>query len=137
SRGFPTVAIGGSAGGVHALQNFFESLPDTVNAAFVVILHLDPEHQSELPVVLAARSKMAVTQVSGRTRLEPGHVYVIPPNLQLLVTDGHLTLAEFNEPRWRRAPIDLSSVRSPGSEATISPSFCRAQARTDRSASRR
>jgi two-component system, chemotaxis family, CheB/CheR fusion protein len=45
--------------------------------------------------------------VSGRVRLEPRHVYVIPPNRQLLVTDQHLATAEFDEPRWQRAPIDL------------------------------
>ena len=50
---------------------------------------------------------MPVTQVSGRIPLEPRHVYVIPPNRQLLVTDQHLALAEFDEPRWQRAPIDL------------------------------
>ena len=104
---FPTVGIGTSAGGVHALQVFFETLPDDVDAAFVVIVHLDPEHQSELSKILAARTRMPVAQVSGRVRLEPRRVYVIPPNRQLLVTDQHLALAEFDEPRWHRAPIDL------------------------------
>jgi two-component system CheB/CheR fusion protein len=103
----PTVGIGASAGGVHALQQFFESLPADVNAAFVVVVHLDPTHESELASILATRTKMPVTQVSGRTRLEPGRVYIIPPNRQLLVTDQHLALAEFDEPRWQRAPIDL------------------------------
>jgi two-component system CheB/CheR fusion protein len=106
-RRFPTVGIGSSAGGVHALQMFFESLPDSVDAAFVVVVHLDPEHQSELPSILAARTKMPVTQVSGRVKLEPRHVYVIPPNRQLMVTDQHLAIAQFDEPRWQRAPIDL------------------------------
>jgi two-component system, chemotaxis family, CheB/CheR fusion protein len=104
---FPTVGIGTSAGGVHALQMFFESLPDDVDAAFVVIVHLDPGRQSELSSILAARTRMPVTQVTGRTPIEPRHVYVIPPNRQLLVTDQHLALAEFDEPRWQRAPIDL------------------------------
>ena len=104
---FPTVGIGTSAGGVHALQMFFESLPDKVDAAFVVIVHLDPEHQSELPNILATRTKMPVAQVGGRERIHPGHVYVIPPNRQLRVEDQHLEIAEFEEPRWRRAPIDL------------------------------
>ncbi len=104
---FPTVGIGASAGGLHALQEFFESLPDGVEAAFVVIVHLDPAHQSELANILATRTKMPVTQVSGRVPLEPGHVYVIPPNRQLLISDQHLSTAEFDEPRWQRAPIDL------------------------------
>jgi two-component system CheB/CheR fusion protein len=104
---FPTVGIGTSAGGVRALQMFFESLREDVNAAFVVVVHLDPAHQSELSNIIAARTKMPVAQVTGRVRLEAGHVYVIPPNRQLLVTDQHLALAEFDEPRWQRAPIDL------------------------------
>ncbi len=104
---FPTVAIGTSAGGVRALQEFFESLPKDVNAAFVVIVHLDPAHQSELPNILATRTRMPVTQVTGHIPIEPGHVYVIPPNRQLVVTDHHLSVAEFDEPRWQRTPIDL------------------------------
>jgi two-component system, chemotaxis family, CheB/CheR fusion protein len=104
---FPTVGIGASAGGVHALQMFFESLPDDVDAAFVVIVHLDPGHQSELPKILAARTRMPVTQVSGLTPIEPRHVYVIPPNRQLRATDHHLAITEFDQPRWQRAPIDI------------------------------
>jgi two-component system, chemotaxis family, CheB/CheR fusion protein len=104
---FPTVGIGTSAGGVHVLQMFFDSLPDDVDAAFVVVVHLDPGHQSELANILAARTRMPVAQVEGRVRIEARHVYVIPPNRQLLVTDHHLALAEFDEPRWQRAPIDL------------------------------
>ena len=55
ANGFPTVGIGTSAGGVHALQTFFESLPDDVDAAFVVVLHLDPGRQSELSSIIFAQ----------------------------------------------------------------------------------
>jgi two-component system, chemotaxis family, CheB/CheR fusion protein len=104
---FPVVGIGTSAGGVQALQTFFESLPDDINAAFVVVVHLDPGRQSELSSILATRTKMPVTQVSGLTPIEPRHVYVIPPNRQLRATDHHLAITAFDEPRWQRAPIDL------------------------------
>jgi two-component system, chemotaxis family, CheB/CheR fusion protein len=103
---FPTVGIGASAGGVKALQAFFEELPADLEAAFVVIVHLDPWRPSELSNILSSRTRMPVTQVSGLTPLEPGHVYVIPPNRQLMATDHHLAIAEFDEPRWQRAPID-------------------------------
>jgi chemotaxis response regulator CheB len=49
AKRFPTVGIGTSAGGVHALQMFFESLPDDVDAAFVVVVHLDPSRQTSFP----------------------------------------------------------------------------------------
>ncbi|HEY1886417.1 MAG TPA: chemotaxis protein CheB, partial [Roseiarcus sp.] len=107
AKRFPTVGIGTSAGGVHALQMFFESLPEDVDAAFVVIVHLDPGRQSELSSILSARTRMPVAQVTGRMALESRRVYVIPPNRQLLASDHHLALAEFDEPRWQRAPIDL------------------------------
>src|SRR5262245_47456902 len=78
------VGIGASAGGVSALQHFFESLPERdVDAAFVVVVHLDPGHQSELAAILAARTRMPVTQVDRPVQVEAGHVYVIPPNRQL------------------------------------------------------
>jgi two-component system, chemotaxis family, CheB/CheR fusion protein len=107
AKRFPTVGIGTSAGGVHALQMFFENLPDNVDAAFVVVVHLDPGRQSELSSILATRTRMPVAQVSSRMALRSRHVYVIPPNRQLLVTDQHLAITEFDEPRWQRAPIDL------------------------------
>jgi two-component system, chemotaxis family, CheB/CheR fusion protein len=79
----PVVGIGASAGGVNALQAFFKALPDSPNAAFVVVVHLDPKHRSELAAILAGRTAMPVTQVEGSERLQNNHVYVIAPNCSL------------------------------------------------------
>jgi two-component system CheB/CheR fusion protein len=54
------VAIGASAGGVQALQALFSAMADNTGAAFVVIVHLDPERRSELPSILASRTRMPV-----------------------------------------------------------------------------
>ncbi len=102
----PVVAIGASAGGIQALQTFFKAMPAETGAAFVVILHLDPEHRSDLSSILGARTPMAVTQVQKRTTIEPNHIYVIPPNRQLIVSNGSLDTCEFTEERGKRAPID-------------------------------
>ena len=106
-KSFATVGIGASAGGVRALQEFFESLPEDVDAAFVVVIHLDPSHQSELANILASRTRLPVFQVKDRVPLEPRHVYVISPNRQLAIADGCLAVGEFDQPRWKRAPIDI------------------------------
>ena len=103
---FPIVAIGASAGGVRALQAFFSALPESVGAAFVVVIHLDPEHDSELAEVISAQAPFPVQQVRDAIRIEPDHVYVIPPNRRLYVSDRELRVAAFDEPRGRRAPID-------------------------------
>ena len=62
------VLIGASAGGVQALQNFFGALPACTGAAFVVVVHLDPTHQSETPSIIAARTRMPVVQIGQRQR---------------------------------------------------------------------
>jgi two-component system CheB/CheR fusion protein len=101
------VGIGASAGGIQALQSFFAALPDDTGAAFVVIVHLDPKSRSELPSILAARTRMPVSQVAATERLQANHVYVIPPDRQLQLSDHQISTAAFGEPRGRRAPIDL------------------------------
>ena len=100
------VGIGASAGGLKALQVFFESLPDNTGMAFVVITHLHPEYESHLAEILQSSTQMPVTQVSGLVPLEGNHVYVIPPNRRLVMADSQLDITEFNEPRGQRTPVD-------------------------------
>jgi two-component system CheB/CheR fusion protein len=99
--------MGASAGGIRALQSFFAALPAQTGIAFVVVVHLSPEHESNLAQVLQSHTAMTVEQVTGRVPLAPDHVYVIPPNQDLRITDGHLALTDFEAPRGRRAPIDV------------------------------
>src|SRR5262245_57024777 len=73
------VGIGASAGGLTALQAFFESLPTKTGLAYVVVTHLHPEHESHLADLLQGRTRMSVSQVLSRTLIEPDHVYCIPP----------------------------------------------------------
>ncbi len=100
------VGIGASAGGLKALQAFFEALPDDTNMAFVVITHLHPEHESHLAEILQNSTRMPVTQVSGLVSVEKDHVYVIPPNRRLVMEDSQIDLSEFKEPRGQRTPVD-------------------------------
>ena len=104
---FPVVGIGASAGGLHALQILFEALPDKTGAAFVVIVHLDPQHPSYLTSILSLKTTMKVLQVAEPTQLHANTVYVIPPNRHLLVSGDKIEAAAFEEPRGQRAPIDL------------------------------
>jgi two-component system CheB/CheR fusion protein len=100
------VAIGASAGGLQALQSFFAAIPDNTGAAFVVIVHLDPKHRSELADILSARTHMPVAQVDGREKLQPDHVYVIAPDRRLQLIDHEISASEFEEPPRQRSPVD-------------------------------
>lgn len=101
------IGVGASAGGLRALQAFFRALPADTGMTFVVIVHLSPEHESVLADVLQPHTQMPVRQVTERLEMLANHVYVIPPAKRLLVTEGHLDLAEFDMPRGRRLQIDV------------------------------
>ena len=68
---FLVVGLGASAGGVQALRNFFSHVPADTNMAYVVILHLSPDHDSQLAEVLQSTSLLPVTKVERRTRVKP------------------------------------------------------------------
>jgi two-component system CheB/CheR fusion protein len=103
----PIVGIGASAGGLKALTEFLDAMPPDAGAAFVVIVHLDPNARSDLPNILASKSKMPVRQVTESAELNANCIYVIPPDRQLHVADGEVSALPFKEPRGQRAPIDL------------------------------
>ena len=104
---FLIAGIGASAGGVQALQAFFEATPADSGIAYVVILHLSPNHDSHLAEVLRYSTKMPVTQVIEKTSIEANHVYVIPPDKHLDMEDGHLIVSSNIDIAERRAPVDI------------------------------
>jgi Chemotaxis response regulator containing a CheY-like receiver domain and a methylesterase domain len=105
---FLVVGIGASAGGIGALKTFFENVKADSGNAYVVILHLSPDYDSQLATVLQHVSQIPVEQVKDkRTDVKPDHVYVIPPNRGLEITDGHLETVPMPDHTERRAPVDL------------------------------
>jgi two-component system, chemotaxis family, CheB/CheR fusion protein len=101
------VGIGASAGGLAALTSFFDALSQDTGMAFVVVTHLHPTYESHMAELLQKHTQMPTRQVTRKVKVEPNHVYVIPPNRNILMTDSHLETVEFTEPRGKRTPIDL------------------------------
>ncbi len=104
---FPVVGIGASAGGLESLLRFFENMPAGNGMAFVVILHLSPDHESNVAEILQRVTRMPVLQVDGTTAIKADHVYVIPPNHGLEMNGGELRLAESNRVGGKQVAIDL------------------------------
>src|SRR5476651_440197 len=77
---FPIVGIGASAGGLEALDQFFGHVPKQSGLGFVVVQHLDPSRKGILVELLQRNSALPVILIKDRTKVEPDHVYVIPPN---------------------------------------------------------
>lgn len=108
--GPPVVGIGASAGGIDALNRFFDSMPADSGLAFVVILHLDPRHHSELAALLGHRTAMPVVDIVDGIQIEPNRVYVIVPDKSVRLDGDRLRLFQPDEPRGRRHPVDVFFV---------------------------
>jgi two-component system CheB/CheR fusion protein len=106
ANGFLIAALGASAGGLEALENFFKHMPADAGIAFTVVQHLAPDHSSALPELLARHTRMGVEQARDNTRIVPNRVYIIPPNATLTITERTLRVTEPAAPRGHRTPID-------------------------------
>lgn len=103
---FPVIGIGTSAGGIEALRQFLSEVPTNSGMAFVVVQHLDPAYISELPELLQQFTTMAVIEAENQMKVQPNCVYVIPPNKDLAISSGILSLLDLVSPDQPHLPID-------------------------------
>src|SRR5215813_5473188 len=102
---FPVVGVGASAGGLEAITQMLRALEPRLGMAFVLVPHLDPSHESAMSELLARATRMPVLQVTDGTRVKADHVYVIPPNTEMTISQGVLQLAT-RTPSLLHMPID-------------------------------
>jgi PAS domain S-box-containing protein len=107
SNDFFIVGLGASAGGVQVLQQFFRNVSVNPEIAYVVILHLSPDHDSKLTEILQQVSPIPVQKVTEKVRVQPNHAYVVSPNQHLVVMDGHIVPSANMREEDRRAPVDI------------------------------
>lgn len=86
------VGIGASAGGLEALTTLFKAIRTDIGLAFVIVQHLDPRHESQMPQLLGRLTKMPVQEAQDGTRLRANHIYMIPPDHLMTIEDGTLHL---------------------------------------------
>jgi len=103
---FAVVGIGASAGGVKALEGFFNVMPPNSGLAFVVIQHLDPRHESYMASLLEQHTRMKVVQTTNGMTVEPNRVYLKPPNRDVVIAGHTLQLLPPKEKRGTKLPID-------------------------------
>jgi len=101
------VGIGASAGGLEAFKAFFAHMPvDSGQLAFVLVQHLAPDHTSLLAELVGRNTSMPVIEAAHGMRVEPRHIYVIPPNATLTVENSVLQVSKPAPPREHRWPIN-------------------------------
>lgn len=104
--GTPIVGIGASAGGLDALQRLFRLFPPECGLAFVVVQHLDPQHRSNLPDLLARTTGLRVRLAEDGMTVAADAIHVIPPNATLTIAARRLHLGRPDGPRGLRTPVD-------------------------------
>ncbi len=103
----PVVGIGASAGGLEALQQFFKHLPADCELSFVVIQHLSPNYKSTMDQLLSRATALPVLQIENNLKIEPGRIYLNPPEKFVSMAKGKFRLTPSTAPGKRSFfPID-------------------------------
>ncbi|MBW4643164.1 MAG: PAS domain-containing protein [Goleter apudmare HA4340-LM2] len=103
---FPVVGIGASAGGLEAFSELLRHLPTNTGMAFVLVQHLSPHQKSLLTEILSRTTQMPVIEAQDSLVVQPNHVYVIPPNAIMTITQGHLKLSPRPQNRGQVMSVD-------------------------------
>ncbi|MFA6216630.1 MAG: chemotaxis protein CheB [Candidatus Omnitrophota bacterium] len=106
---FPVVGIGASAGGLAAFEAFFSAIPvdQNMRMAFVLVQHLAPDHKSILSDLIRRYTRMQVFEVEDGMVVRQNCVYIIPPNRDMALLNGHLQLLEKDVSRGHGLSIDF------------------------------
>jgi len=104
---FPVVGIGASAGGLEAFKKLLRAIPEDSGMAFILVQHLDPDHDSILADLLQRVTKIPVQEITNNIHVVPDHIYIIPSNKLLTATDGVLQLSARLPKGQRNLPIDV------------------------------
>ena len=102
------VGIGASAGGLEALEQFFQNLPLGSGLAFIVIQHLSPDYKSMMVELLSKKTQLHVLRAEEGMVVEKETIYLIPPKKNLTIFHGKLLLSDLPpHDRWINLPIDI------------------------------
>jgi two-component system CheB/CheR fusion protein len=103
---FPIVGIGASAGGLEAFTHLLAALPPDTGMGFVLVQHLDPDHESALTQILSRATSLPVREITNDEVVQANHVYVIPPDTNLSIAGGVLKIRARERSRVPHRSID-------------------------------
>lgn len=103
---FQVVGIGASAGGLEAFTELLKALPLDTGMSFVLIQHLDPQHDSALTQILSRATALPVSEIEHGQPAQRNHVHVIPRGKDLTIDKGVLKIAPRSHARRPHRPID-------------------------------
>src|SRR5262245_5306242 len=100
------VVIGASAGGLEPLRAIAGGLPGNLQAAIFVVMHLSPTAPSVLAEILNRSADLVVAPAENGEPIEPGRIYVAPPDVHMLIDTGRVLLTRGPKENRHRPAID-------------------------------
>ena len=113
------VAIGGSAGALSAYKALLKAMPLNTGMAFVIISHMNPTANSQLALILSRFTKMAVKIASEKMMILANHVYVIPPDADLLIENYRFKVISPRSGRNKQIDVFFISLAEAMGERAI------------------
>ncbi len=101
------VGIGASAGGLEALQEIVQRLPNNSGAAFIIVQHLSPDFKSVMDELLGRLTDMPVVNTVDGVRIEKDTIYLIPASKNMMAAEGKLLLVDQMPNKGMNFPIDI------------------------------
>jgi len=101
------VGIGASAGGLQALNDFFDNVPTASLYSYIVVQHLSPDHKSLMAELLGKNTKIPIEVIEDEGEIKANCIYLIPPTNNLVIKDGKFRLLEKPKDKSLNLPIDL------------------------------
>jgi len=83
-----TVGIGASAGGLSAINEFFDHIGPNTGMAFIVVQHLSPDFKSLMDELLSKHTQMPIAVIHEATPVRPNHIYLISKESNIIIKDG-------------------------------------------------
>lgn len=101
------VAVGASAGGLEALNFFFDNVVENLDYSYVIIQHLSPDHKSLMAELLSKKTRVPIIAAVHNSEIKRSHIYVIPPTMNLIIENNHLRLLDKPKSNKLNLPIDI------------------------------
>jgi two-component system chemotaxis response regulator CheB len=101
------VVIGGSLGGLHALEVVLGALPADYPLPIAVAQHRDRDTDGMLNAALQRRSRLPVADAEDKDAIRPGRVYLAPPDYHLLIEGDRFALSTEGPVGFARPSIDV------------------------------
>jgi len=101
------VGVGASAGGLEALQAFFQNMPEKTGLAFVVIQHLSPDYKSLMDELLARHTSIPILIAQDGMDIQADHIYLLPPRKNISIFHSRLYLADQGPHKGLNLPVDI------------------------------